>query len=282
MELLTGKSVLVTASTQGIGLAIAKLAIQEGASNVIINGRNHTKLESARRSISEIAGNKCKVHMIPGDLSQSEIPEKVIKTAVEITNGNLDTIINSAGVSTRGNIFDTDEHIWDEIFDLNTRAAFLLSSFAINHFLKNNISGSIVHNVSINAVCGERALLPYSMSKAALENLCKNLGHDMAMSHAEHFAATTSKRPWIRVNGVLTGWVYTPGEEVYKRKENPDAPTDWHENPPLAAVPSGKMTQPEEIARVFAFLASPLARFINGQTWTCEQFCLSGSPPRTL
>lgn len=291
MRLMAGKYVLVTASTQGIGLAIVKLALQEGAAHVVINGRNEEKIK--RLIESEFSPEeKERVSYVVADLSDLQSIDTLLESAIHQTSGYLNVVINSAGVSTRGTIETTTPDVWNEIFDLNARAALFISKKAIAHFLSRKINASITHNVSINAVCGECALLPYSMSKAALENLCKNLGHDMAMRSAEAIAAEMKEKPgmlpgdssypWIRVNGVLTGWVFTPGEIGYKKKEDPNAPDDWHLNPPLAAVPRGRMTKPEEIASTFLFLASDFSSHINGQTWIAEQFCLSGSPPRNL
>lgn len=280
MGIMDGKYVLVTASTQGIGLAIAEECLKEGAKKVVINGRKVEKLEKLVSSLTEKYGEN-RVSYSAGDLSISGVAKSVVADAISCTDGKLNVVINSAGVSTRGDILDTNAELLSDLFTLNTFSAFFTSQAAIEHFIDNNIDGTIIHNVSVNAVCGERRLLPYSMSKAALKNLCENLGHDMSMRHAEAKAANKT-HPWIRVLGILTGWVYTPGEEGYKRAEEPDAPKDWSKNPPLAAVPRGTMTQPEEIATFFTFLASDQASFLNAQVYTAEQICLAGSPPRNL
>jgi len=114
---------------------------------------------------------------------------------------------------------------------------------------------------SINGYCGEPNQLAYSMSKAALQTMSRNLGDALG-------------RTGVRVNHLVVGWVASENEKKLKIKEG--LPTDWYENPPLEYVPTGKMTEPDDVARVAIFWLCDASRPFTGGIIELEQYPMIG------
>ncbi len=163
---LKDRVILVTGSTTGIGEGMARLFIREGA-RVVIHG---TRKEAAQKLASELGANA--VYVL-GGLDDPEVPERLIAETVAHF-GRIDGLVNNAAAVVRSNLETTDLAIFDRTIAINLRAPFLLIQAAMPHFRKQG-GGRVINIGSVNAYCGERNQLPYSVSKGGLMTLTRNL-----------------------------------------------------------------------------------------------------------
>jgi NAD(P)-dependent dehydrogenase (short-subunit alcohol dehydrogenase family) len=119
--------------------------------------------------------------------------------------GSVNALVNSAAATSRGTLLDTTPETWDEHFNTNVRGPFLLMQRFVAHLVETGKPGSIVNILSMFAHCGQSFLTPYSASKGALATLTKNVAN-----------AFSTKR--IRCNGLMLGWMDTPGETPIQQK----------------------------------------------------------------
>ena len=166
--LLKDKVVLVTGSTTGIGEAIARRAVAEGA-YVMVHGRNEERAQNLR---DDLGTDKVKYCL--GDLSEVHFCEVLVTKTIE-QFGQLDILINNAGLSPRNNLDTITPEAFDWIFSLDVRAPLFLIKAAVAHFRQRECKGTIVNIGSINAYAGETAMMAYSMAKGALMTMTRNL-----------------------------------------------------------------------------------------------------------
>ena len=250
---------IITGGTQGLGLAIAKRLAREGARGIIISGRNPDKGEGAAASVSSI-GTECL--FVKADVSVSQDCYHLIAAALE-RFGSVNGLVNSAGATDRGTLLDTSPDTWGRLFDTNTRAPFLMMQGVVRHLVETGQPGSIVNIISMTAHCGQSYLTAYSASKGALVTLTKNV--------ANAFAA---KR--IRCNGILTGWMDTPGESATQQKFHGASP-DWLTKVE-AAQPMGQLVKPDQVAGLAGYLLSPESGVMTGALIDYDQR-VSGAYP---
>ena len=251
---LQDKVIIVTGSTTGIGKAIARRCVAEGA-KVIIHGRDQERGEAI---IAEL-GEQAALHI--ADLADPKAPQRLVETAIK-TFGKLDGLVNNAAWIIRSNLETTDAALFDRVMAINARAPLLLIQAGVTHLKQTQ--GAVVNIGSVNAYQGEPRQLAYSMSKAALVTLSRNLANVLAHDR-------------VRVNHFNVGWVITPNE--YKLKMSEGLPAGWSDNPESEHVPSGRMTQPEEIAAHAVFWLSDQSRPISGSVIDLEQFPVVGRIP---
>ena len=250
---------IITGGTQGLGLAIAKRLAREGARGIIISGRNPDKGEGAAASVSSI-GTECL--FVKADVSVSQDCYHLIAAALE-RFGSVNGLVNCAGATDRGTLLDTSPDTWGRLFDTNTRAPFLMMQGVVRHLVETGQPGSIVNIISMTAHCGQSYLTAYSASKGALVTLTKNV--------ANAFAA---KR--IRCNGILTGWMDTPGESATQQKFHGASP-DWLTQVE-AAQPMGQLVKPDQVAGLAGYLLSPESGVMTGALIDYDQR-VSGAYP---
>lgn len=233
------KVVLVTGSSRGIGRSIAVRFAKEGAT-VIINYKNN---ETEAKSITEIIssyGNGCMY--IQADVSKEKDVKRMIDQIIE-RYGHIDILVNNAGIAI-DNDFQT-RHIkdWQETLGTNLIGVFLTSKYAGKYMLENKY-GKIINISSTNGI---DTIYPYSIdydaSKAALINMTKNLAIQFS--------------PYINVNAVAPGWVDTG--------MNDDLSKSYLQEE-MQKTLLKRFAEPEEIANVVLFLASDMARYIDGET----------------
>ena len=251
---LQNKVVIVTGSTTGIGEAIARRCVAEGA-KVLLHGRNRSRGEQLMAEL----GPTTQLHI--DDLANPEAPERLIQATIE-TFGKLDGIVNNAAYIVRSDLNTTDATLFDQVMAINVRAPLLLIRAGID-YLKQS-SGAIVNIGSINAYTGEPRQLAYSMSKAALMTMSRNLANTLAIDQ-------------VRVTHFNVGWVLTPNE--YQLKMSEGLPEGWSDNVEIEHVPTGKMTQPDEIAPHAVFWLSDESRPISGSVIDLEQYPIIGRIP---
>ncbi|MGG3469028.1 SDR family NAD(P)-dependent oxidoreductase [Neobacillus pocheonensis] len=235
---LRGKNVLITGGSKGIGKAITKVFVEEGA-NVTITARDLGFLERAK---AELGG---KISIYQADLTNPEERENLIHTFIE-QNGTLDVLINNAGGSNGGKAMETDMDLFYQAMELNYFSAVHLSKLAVEH-MKNQISGSIIN---ITSVYGRESggKITYNNAKAALISFTKSLADEII--------------PYgIRVNSIAPGSIlHESGNWLRRMNENPEEIKEFVKKD----IPAGRFGAPEEIANVAAFLASEKASWIVG------------------
>ena len=251
--LLQDKVIIVTGSTTGIGEAIARRCIAEGA-KVIVHGRNK---ERGEQLVDALAGAVLHVD----DLSDPQAGQRLVDTAIQAF-GRLDGVVNNAAYIVRSDLATTDADLFDRVMTINARAPLLLIQAALPHLKQQE--GAVVNIGSINAYTGEARQLAYSMSKAALMTLSRNLANVFAKDR-------------VRVTHFNVGWVLTPNE--YKLKMSEGLPEGWPEQQSLEDVPTGQMTQPDDIAAHAIFWLSDQSRPISGSVIELEQYPIIGRIP---
>ena len=256
---LAGKYAVVTGSTQGLGEAIARLLAERGAAGIIICGRNAERGEAVA---ADLRSDRCMVHFVQADLANVDDCRKIVAAADE-SFGTLHILVNAAGVSDRGTIWDSSPELWDWIMAVNARAPFLLIQDAIKIMRRDGVAGSIVNIGSLAAYGSVPFLTPYAASKGALMTLTKNVAYSV-MRHR------------IRVNTLNIGWMDTPGENIIQRKYHSDG-QDWLTEAE-ANQPFGRLLKPEEVARAVAFLASDESGMMTGSIVDFDQSVIGGGP----
>ena len=254
---LAGKYAIVTGSTQGLGEAIARLFVERAAAGLIICGRNAERGNAVAASLNS---GTCQVHFVQADLSNVDDCRRIVAAADEHF-GTVHILVNAAGVSDRGTIWDNTPELWDWIMALNVRAPFILTQESIKIMRRENIEGSIVNIGSVSAYGSVPFLTPYATSKGALMTFTKNVAYAI-MRHR------------IRINMLNIGWMDTPGENVIQRKFH-DAGDDWLKNAE-AGMPFGRLLKPEEVARAVAFIASEEAGMMTGSIVDFDQSVQGG------
>ena len=254
---LAGKYAIVTGSTQGLGEAIARLFVERGAAGLIICGRN---AERGRAIASELNSGACQVHFIQADLAQVEDCRRIVAAADEHF-GTVHILVNAAGVSDRGTIWDTTPELWDWIMAINVRAPFLLIQESIKIMRREGVEGAIVNIGSVAGYGSTPVLMPYATSKGALMTLTKNIAYAI-MRHR------------IRINTLNIGWMDTPGENIIQRKYH-DAGDNWLEEAEISQ-PFGRLLKPEEVTRAVAFMASDESGMMTGSIVDFDQSVQGG------
>ena len=255
---LKDKVVLVTGSTTGIGEAIARRAIDEGA-QVLIHGRDRERGEALAAELGERAA------LHTDDIADPAAAPRIVAAAVAAF-GRLDTLVNNAASVKRSNLSNTDVALFDQMIATNLRAPLLLIQAALPHLRES--SGCVLNIGSVNGYCGEANLLAYSISKGGLITLSRNLADALG-------------RDGVRVNHFNVGWVLTPNE--YEVKIADGMPPDWPQRVPRSKAPSGRLMKPEEIAAAAVYWMGDESRPISGTVLELEQHPVIGrNPPKEL
>jgi len=263
MELsLKGKVAVVTGASKGIGLAVVKALGREGA-RVVAGSRTTPAELAAVRDAYDVTA-------VAVDLGTAAGPGALVKAAVE-RHGRIDILVNNLGATTpRTNFLEIDDAEWQRVFELTFFSAVRASRAALPHLLAAG-RGAIVNISSINARLPFPMVVDYSAAKAALTNLTKAL--------SEEFASRG-----VRVNAVAPGPVRTPFwtapggfAEIVAAGSGTTAQAALDEVVPRnMGISTGRITEPEEVAELTVFLASPLAANITG-----AEFVIDGGQIKT-
>lgn len=246
MPKLKGKNVLITGASSGIGRAIAIRFAREGA-NVAINYRSGAEQAECTRTLAHQArgGSIGKEMLVQADVSDEAQVKKMAARVIE-EFGSLDVLVNNAGIQQLAESHEIDIADFDRVLAVNLRGPFLCSREAIRHFLIRGAGGVILNNSSVHEVIPKPKYLPYSISKGGMENLTKSL----ALEYAGR---------GIRVNSVGPGAVVTPINKAWIDDPKARGEVESH-------IPMSRPAAADEIASVFAFLASDDASYVTGQT----------------
>lgn len=258
---LAGKVAIVTGGTQGLGEAIATLFAERGAAGIVICGRNAVNGAAVAERLMQIGA---KAVFVKADLAVMADVQAVI-AAADKAFGRVDVLVNAAGLTDRGNILDTTEQRYDELFAVNVKAPFFLIQGAARIMVREKIEGSIINIQSMSAHGGQAFLTAYSTTKGALSILTRNVAHSLV-------------RHRIRVNGLNIGWMHTPGEERVMREYH-GAQDGWLEAA-AKTRPFGRLIDPMEVARACAYLASAESGLMTGANIDFDQNVVGvGDPP---
>jgi NAD(P)-dependent dehydrogenase (short-subunit alcohol dehydrogenase family) len=251
---LNNKVAVITGGSQGLGAATAHLFAARGAKGLVLCGRQTDKGLAVADEIQQ-QHPSCEVHFVTADLAEIDSPKHIIGAAQEHF-GQLDILINVAGLSARGTILDTSPELYDRIMNINVRAPFFLIQEAAKLMRSTGADGAIVSIGSIAAYAGMPMLTAYCTSKGGLNTLTRNAAHALM-------------RDRIRVNCLNIGWMSSDGEDVVQRKYH-GAEDGWQEAVG-AKMPFGRLVDPEEVARALAFLASDESGLMTGSVVNFDQ-----------
>lgn len=239
---LIGKVAVVTASTEGIGFAIAKRLAEDGAS-VVISSRKKEKVDTAIEMIKSVSDNVCG---IPCHVGKAEDRQRLLDFAVA-KYGGIDILISNAAVNpVMCQVLDTPEEAWDKIFDVNVKSAFMLTQKVVP-LMESRGGGSIVYVSSIAAFKPLEVIGAYSVSKTTLLGLTKAVALQCVASN-------------IRVNCLCPGIIETKfSEGLYSNESSRELLNQF--------IPMRRVGKPEECAGLVSFLCSDDASYITGETF---------------
>jgi NAD(P)-dependent dehydrogenase (short-subunit alcohol dehydrogenase family) len=239
MRGLSGKNVLVTGGASGIGQATAKRFLEEGCAVCVLD-----RSAGARARVNQELPDLTAV--INADVSRLEEVQTAFTEAIDCM-GSVDVLINNAGISIRHGFLEITPEEWDQVLDVNLKGVFYMAQTAARHMMDKG-SGVILNTASTAGSTGYPHYADYSASKGGVIALTYAMALELA--------------PVIRVNAISPGYVLTP----MQRAEYSDAMLDAVNR----KIPLGRHAKPEEIAALFAYLASEDAAFATGQVYVMD------------
>lgn len=241
------KNILITGATKGIGKALAFKLAEQGY-NLALNFSSDTK--SAEETTEELRQYTKNFILIKGDVSKSDEAKRIVKSVID-KYGELDVLVNNAGMNIDKPFLSLSEQEWDRVVNVNMKGTFLMSQQAAAQMLKQQQGGIIINLSATTAIGGRSNGINYCASKAGIMVMTKCMAKELG--------------PKIRVNTVIPGFTRTPetidrfnleeneGEELKKRK-----------------IPLNRLAEPDEIAEGICFLISDSAKYINGQRFIID------------
>lgn len=237
---LTGKTALVTGSSQGIGYAIAEGLAQHGA-RVVLNGRSPDKLDAA---VKTLGAQGFEAHAAAFDVTDAQaVADAVSRIETEIAP--IDIVVNNAGMQHRASLEEFPHDKWDDMLKTNVTSVFYVAQ-AVARFMLERGNGKIINIASATSELARFSVAPYTASKGAVKNLTRGMATDWA-------------KRGLQVNAIAPGYFKTPLNTALI--ENAEF-TAWLE----ARTPAGRWGNLNELKGAAVFLASDGANFVNGHT----------------
>jgi 3-oxoacyl-[acyl-carrier protein] reductase len=251
---LRGRVAFVTGGTRGIGAAISKSLVSQGATVAAGYGRNS---EHAQKFLAELsaASDGAEVSVHHGDVASADDCQRTIHEVIDL-HGRLDILINNAGITIDKTVAKMTEDEWNKVIGVNLSGAFFLAQAALAHMLERG-SGRIVMVSSVIGETGAIGQANYAASKAGLFGLTKTLARE-ACFQMGRAGNLTDNGIGVTVNAITPGFVATEMVETI-----PDKVLDRIKD----SIPMRRLAQPWEVARVVHFLAADASGYITGQVW---------------
>ena len=251
---LEGKVAIVTGGNSGIGMAIVLALAEQGANIVIDYVANPDATEALEQRLHAVGE---KAVGVEADVSKVDELQKLVDAAVKAF-GRLDIMVNNAGIETRTGVLDTTEQQYDRVMDINLKSAFFGTQIAARQMIQQGEGGRIINVTSVHEDWPMPGNTPYCLSKGGMRMLTRTAGIELA-PHG------------ILVTGVGPGAVDTP--------INASTAADPKKMKTLnAAIPIGRMAEPEEIGSVVAFLAGKGATYLAATTIFADGGIMHSSP----
>ena len=237
---LSGKTALITGSSQGIGFALARGLAAAGAA-IVVNGRDEAKLADAAQ---RLAAEGATVHQLPFDACDHD----AVKAAVdgfEASAGPIDILFNNAGMQHRAPLEDFPDEAFDRILATNVKTVFNVGQAVARHMIGRG-AGKIVNIASVQSSLARPGIAPYTATKGAVGNLTKGMATDWA-------------KYGLQVNALAPGYFDTPLNAALVADAEFSA---WLEK----RTPAGRWGKVEELVGAAVFLSSAASSFVNGHT----------------
>lgn len=239
MRGLKGKRVLITGGASGIGAATAARFVEEGCAVCVLDC-DRKAAQQIRHQMPDLAGT------VAADVSNLTQVEAAIAEAVGLM-GALDVVINNAGISIRHNFLDITPQEWAKVIAVNLTGVFYVAQTAARHMIERD-GGVILQTASTNGLMGYPYYADYNASKAGVIELTRSMALELA--------------PKIRVCAVAPGYVLTPMQRAEYTAEMLEEVN--------RKIPLRRHAKPEEVAALFAFLASDEAAYLSGHVYTID------------
>ena len=251
---LKDKVIIITGATSGIGKAIATRAVAEGA-KVLIHGIERADGEKVVRELGASAS------LCIADLAQDAAPKIIVDAAITAF-GKVDAVVNNAAIIERSNLTALTPEAFTKTITVNLQSALFLIQAAFPHLKKSQ--GCVLNIGSINAYSGESSLLAYSIGKAGLQTMTRNL-------------ANAHGADGVRFNLINPGWILTDREYVDQIKKG--MPEGWPEKLGRDNIPFGVMSTPEQLASACIYWLGDESKPFTGSVVELEQFSIIGRNP---
>ena len=242
MNLLAGKTALITGAGRGIGRAIALRFAQEGANVAITDIRITDEVEEF---IAQLNAMGVKAKAYTSNAADFDDAHKTVE-AVAADFGAIDILVNNAGITRDGLLMRMTEEQWDMVINVNLKSAFNLTH-AVTPIMMRQRSGSIINMASVVGVSGNAGQANYSASKAGMIGLTKSTANELGSRG-------------IRANAIAPGFIITDMTNALSE----DVKKQW-----AAQIPLRRGGTPEDVAGVATFLASDLSAYVSGQVIHC-------------
>ena len=242
MNLLAGKTALITGAGRGIGRAIALRFAQEGANVAITDIRITDEVEEF---IAQLNAMGVKAQAYTSNAADFDDAHKTVE-AVAADFGAIDILVNNAGITRDGLLMRMTEEQWDMVINVNLKSAFNLTH-AVTPIMMRQRSGSIINMASVVGVSGNAGQANYSASKAGMIGLAKSTAKELGSRG-------------IRANAIAPGFIITDMTNALSE----DVKKQW-----AAQIPLRRGGTPEDVAGVATFLASDLSAYVSGQVIHC-------------
>jgi glucose 1-dehydrogenase len=251
--LLSGKTMIVTGGNSGIGEAVVLAAAAEGANVVIDYVANPDETDTIISRVEAAGGHAVG---IKADVSKTDDLRAMIDTAVQ-NFGQLDVIVNNAGIETRTSILETTEDDYDRVLDVNLKSAFFGTQLAAQRFIEQGTGGLVINISSVHEDWPMPGNVAYCVSKGGTRMLTRTAGVELG-PHG------------VRVVNVAPGAVATPINT--ETLNDPEKLKELN-----ASIPLGRVAEASEIADVVVFLASGKAGYMTATTVVVDGGIMQGS-----
>lgn len=242
--MLEGKVILISGGTKGVGRGVAIESARQGA-KVVIGGRDRAAGEEILKIIKD--DGRGEGVFFQAEVTRVEGCEELV-ARTEKKYQRIDGFYNYAGILPAASLVDTEEAMYDEVFDLNVKAAFFCSKFVVKSMLREN-KGSLVFMGSAHGYGGEEDRASYAVSKGALLTLSKHIAKNYAKYN-------------IRANWVTMGWVATPGELAFRKIQGHDLA--WLQQQAAAFTPMGSLLTVADHVPGVIYLLSDASSKVTG------------------